>query len=102
MTNTVTIQNDWTTEDLAAKNERHYLPTPETQLSKHVVSKLCFCRPEKSYPYDVTLFTHRNITRVQASEEVIYRKRLAKKVSERLEKEIAAEMAAEKKVAKAS
>jgi hypothetical protein len=93
MTVTNSLRAGWIIEDLPEKLERHQLPTPDNQLSKHVVSKLCFCHPTKEI-YDVTFYSHRNITRAEASNEAIFKKRLKKAVAERIEKEILIELSA--------
>lgn len=92
------LEDNWVSEELPERNERHFLPQLEERLSVHVVSRLCYCKPVKSYPYDVTVYNHRNLTRIEVSNEIIFQKRLAKKVSERLAKEIEAEMLAAKAV----
>lgn len=85
------IPDGWYTQDLPGKAERHLMPNDEIKVGLHVASKLCFCQPIKSPPYDVTLYSHRNISRDDATNEVIL-KRWQKKNSERVVEEVKKEV----------
>jgi hypothetical protein len=89
----MTVPDGWMTEDFTDRNERHLLPNDEIRLSIHVASKLCFCSPKKTI-HDVTLYSHRNVTRADASNERILKKKVEKKVSERLRVEVQRELSA--------
>jgi hypothetical protein len=90
--NKTAVPDGWLTTDILEQKERHLLPNEEIRISLHVASKLCFCKPIKSPPYDVTLYSHRNISRVEASNEVILQKSMKKKVSARVLVEVKKEM----------
>ena len=93
MTIAMTVPDGWTTKDFSDANERHLLPTEAIQLSVHVASNLCFCTQKKTI-HDVTLYSHRNVTRTEASNERILKKKVEKKVSERLRVEVQKELSA--------